>query len=139
MQKPCNKNCAAGKVSSSLVSDIMSISIFPIIIIDSCSNLFLKELILSCPIMRRFMLFILKSFRKDYGSFSLLFELIRREIDEAFPVFRFAVNGILLFWVTISSPWGNHQTLQSLINLLKLPFKMPCPFLFGCNLSKIWM
>ena len=87
MQKPCNKNCATGKVSSSLVSDIMSISVFPLIMVDSCSNLFLKELVLSCPIMRRFMLFILKSFRKDCGSFSsLLFELIRRELNEASPV-----------------------------------------------------
>ena len=81
------------------------------------------------------MLFILKSFRKDCASFSsLLFELIRRELDEAFPVLRVAFNGILLFWVTISSPCEKRQNLQSLINLLNLPFKMPCHF-FGCNLS----
>ena len=81
------------------------------------------------------MLFILKSFRKDCRSFSsLLFKLIRKELDKAFPVLRVAFNGILLFWVTISSPCVKHQNLQSLINLLKLPFKMPCTFLFGCNL-----
>ena len=108
---------------------------FPLIMVDNCSNLFLKELISSCPIMRRFMFFILKCSRKDCGSFSsLLLELIRRGIDKVFPVLRVAFNGILLFWVTISSPYEKHQNLQLLINLLKLPFKMPCPFLFGCNL-----
>ena len=138
MQKPCNENCAAGKVSWSIVSDITSISMFPLIMVDSCSNLFRKELILSCPIMRRFMLFILISFRKDCGSFSsLLFEFIRRELGEAFPVvLRVAFNGILLFWVIISSPCQKHLNLQSLIILLKLPFKMPCPVLFVCNLTR---
>ena len=137
MQKPCNKNCVAGKVSSSLVSDIMSISILLLTIVDRCSNLFLIELILSWPLMRRFMLFIIKSFRRDCGSFSsLLFQIIiRTELDEEFPVLRVAFNGFLLFWVTISSPFEKHQNLQSLINLLKLLVKMPCPFLFGCNLS----
>ena len=43
------------------------------------------------------MFFIIKSFRKDCGSFSsLLFELIRRGLDEAFPVLRVGCNGILL-------------------------------------------
>ena len=80
------------------VSYILSISMFPLIMIDSCSNLFLKELILSCPIIRQFVLFILKSFRKDCGSFSSpLFQLIRRVLNEAFPVLRVAFNTILLF------------------------------------------
>ena len=80
------------------VSYIMRISMFPLIMVDSCSNLFLKELILSCPIIRQFVLFILRSFRKDCGSFSsLLFELIRGVLDEAFPVLRVAFNSILLF------------------------------------------
>ena len=110
---------------------------FPLIKVDSCSDLLLKELILSCPIMRRFMLFIVKSFRKECGSFSsLLLELIRRELDEAFSVLQVAFNVMLLFWATIPSPCEKHQNLRSLINLLKLPFKMPCPFLFGCNLSE---
>ena len=129
MQKPCNKNCSGGQVSRSLVSDIMSISMFPLIMEDNCSYLFLKELILSGPIMRRFMFFIL---RKDCGSFSLLlFELIRRELHETLPILRVAFNGILLFWVTMSSPCEKHQNSQSLINLLKLPFKMRCYFLIN--------
>ena len=48
--------------------------------------------------MRRFMLFIVKSFRKECGSFSsLLLELIRRELDEAFSVLQVAFNVMLLF------------------------------------------
>ena len=108
---------------------------FPLIMVDNCSNLFLKELILSCPIMRRFMLFIPKSFRKNCGLFSsLLFERIRKKLDEAFPILRVAFS-ILLYSVTISSPREKHQNLQSLINLPKLPFKFPSSFLFGCELS----
>ena len=68
---------------------------FPLIMVDSCSNLFLKELKLSCPIVRQFVLFILKSFRKECGFFSLLlFELIIRVLNEAFPVLRVAFNSI---------------------------------------------
>ena len=53
------------------------------IIVDSCSNLFPKELMLTCPIMRWFMLFILISFRKDCGSFiSVSFEFVRGELDD---------------------------------------------------------
>ena len=108
---------------------------FPLIMVDNCSNLFLKGLILSCPIMRRFMLFIPKSFRKNCGLFSsLLFERIRKKLDEAFPILRVAFS-ILLYSVTISSPREKHQNLQSLINLPKLPFKIPTSFLFGCELS----
>ena len=68
---------------------------FPLIMVDSCLNLFLKELKLSCPIIRQFVLFILKSLRKECGSFSLLlFELIIRVLNEAFPVLRVAFNSI---------------------------------------------
>ena len=55
---------------------------------DSCSNLFLKELILSYPIMRRFMLFMLISFRKDCGSFSSgPFAFVRGELDDTSCMF----------------------------------------------------
>ena len=49
--------------------------------------------------MRRFMLFIIKSFRRDCESLSsLLFEfIIGTELDEEFPVLRVAFNGFLLF------------------------------------------
>ena len=70
----------------------------PFIIVESCSNLFLKELMLSCPIMKRFMLFILISFIKNYGSFILVsFEFVREELDDTSSMFRVAFNGILLF------------------------------------------
>ena len=55
---------------------------------DSCSNLFLKELILSYPILRRFMLFILISFRKDCGSFSSgPFAFVRGKLDDTSSMF----------------------------------------------------
>ena len=55
----------------------------PFIIVGGCSNLFLKELMLSCPIMRRFMLFILISLRKDCGSFiSVPVEFVRGELGD---------------------------------------------------------
>ena len=41
----------------------------------------------------------------------------------------------MLFWVTISSPCEKLRNLQSLIKLLKLPFKIPCNYLLGCYLS----
>ena len=63
------------RVSSSFVSDIINISTLPYIIVDSRSNFFFKELMLSCPIMRRFMLFILIFFGKDYGSFLCQYHL----------------------------------------------------------------
>ena len=70
----------------------------PFIIVDSCSNSFLKELMLSCPIMRRFMLFILISLRKDCGSFiSVPFEFVRGELGDTSSMFRVVFNGILLF------------------------------------------
>ena len=77
-QKPCQKNCAAGKFSSSLVSDIINTLMLQLTIVNSCTNLFLKELMLSCQIMRRFMLFTLISFGKDCESFSSVpFEFVR--------------------------------------------------------------
>ena len=70
----------------------------PFIIVDSCSNLFLKELMLSCPIMRRFMLFILISLRKDCGSFiSVPFQFVRGELGDTSSKFRVVFNGISLF------------------------------------------
>ena len=67
----------------------------PFISVDSCSNLFLKELILSCLIMRRFMLVILISFRKDCGSFiSVSFEFVRGELNDTSSMFRVLFNGI---------------------------------------------
>ena len=70
----------------------------PFIIVDSCSNLFFKELMLSCPIMRRFMLFILISLRKDCGSFiSVPFEFVRGELGDTSSKFRVVFNGISLF------------------------------------------
>ena len=70
----------------------------PFSIVDSSSNLFLKELMSSCPIMRRFMLFILISLRKDCGSFiSVPFEFVRGELGDTFSMFRVVFNGILLF------------------------------------------
>ena len=70
----------------------------PFIIVDSSSNLFLKELILSCSIMRRFMLFILISLRKDCGSFiSVPFEFVRGELGDTSSMFRVVFNGISLF------------------------------------------
>ena len=70
----------------------------PFIIADSCSNLFLKELMFSCPIMRRFMLFILISLRKDCGSFiSVPFEFVRGELGDTSSMFRVVFNGISLF------------------------------------------
>ena len=70
----------------------------PFIVVVSCSNLFLKELMLSCPIMRRFMLFILISLRKDCGSFiSVPFEFVRGELGDTSSMFRVVFNGISLF------------------------------------------
>ena len=70
----------------------------PFIIVDSCSNLFLKKLMLSCPIIRRFMLFILISLRKDCGSFiSVPFEFVRGELGDTSSMFRVVFNGISLF------------------------------------------
>ena len=70
----------------------------PFIIVDSCSNLFLKELMLSCQIMRWFMLLILISFRKDCGSFiSVSFEFVRGELNDTSSMFRVLFNGISLF------------------------------------------
>ena len=70
----------------------------PFIIVDSCSNLFLKELMLSCQIMRWFMLLILISFRKDCGSFiSVSFEFVRGELNHTSSMFRVLFNGVLLF------------------------------------------
>ena len=70
----------------------------PFIIVDSCSYLLLKELMLSCPIMRRFMLFILISLRKDCGSFiSVQFEFVRGELGDTSSMFRVVFNGISLF------------------------------------------
>ena len=67
----------------------------PFIIVDSCSNLFLKELMLSCPIMRRFTLI---SLRKDCGSFiSVPFEFVRGELGDTSSMFRVVFNGISLF------------------------------------------
>ena len=40
------------------------------LIIEDCSNLLPKELVLSCPKMEQSMLFVLISFRKDCQSFS---------------------------------------------------------------------
>ena len=69
----------------------------PYIVVDSCSNSFLKELMLRCPVMRRFMLIILIYFRKDYGSFiSVSFEFIRGELNDTSSMFRVLFNGILL-------------------------------------------
>ena len=105
------------------------------IIVDSCSNLFLKKLMLSCPVMRRFMLFILISFRKDCGSFiSVSFELVRGELNYTSSMFRVLFKGISLFWITTLSPCEKRQT-YSLINFLKFPLRIPWPFLLGCNLS----
>ena len=60
--------------------------------------MFLKELMLSCPIMRRFMLLILISLRKDCGSFiSVLFEFVREEPGDTSSMFRVVFNGISLF------------------------------------------
>ena len=65
----------------------------PFIMVDSCSNLFLKELMLSCPIMRRFM-----SLRKDCGSFiSVPFEFVKGELGDTSSMFRVIFNGISLF------------------------------------------
>ena len=70
----------------------------PFIIVDSCSKLFLKELMLSCPIIRRFMLFILISLRKDCGSFiSVPFEFVRGELGDTSSKFRVVFNRISLF------------------------------------------
>ena len=53
---------------------------------------------LSCPIMRRFMLFILISLRKDWGSFiSVPFEFVRGELGDTCSMFRVVFNGISLF------------------------------------------
>ena len=70
----------------------------PFIIVDSCSNLFLNVLMLSFPIMTRFILFILISSRKDSGSFcSVQFEFVKDELDDAYYMFRAVFNGISLF------------------------------------------
>ena len=70
----------------------------PFIVVVSYSNLFLKELMLSCPIMRRFMLFILISLRKDCGSLiSVPFEFVRGELGDTSSMFRVVFNGISLF------------------------------------------
>ena len=70
----------------------------PFIIIDSFSNLFLKELMSSCPIMRWFMLFILMSLRKDCGSFiSVPFGFVRGELGDTSSLFGVAFNRISLF------------------------------------------
>ena len=70
----------------------------PFIIVDSWSNSFLKELMLSCPGMRGFMYFILVSFRKDGGSFSPVpFEFVRGELDDTESMFRVVFNRISLF------------------------------------------
>ena len=70
----------------------------PFITVDSCSNLFLKELMLSCSIMRWFMLFILISLRKDCGFFiSVPFEFVRGELGDTSSMFRVVFNGISLF------------------------------------------
>ena len=95
--------------------------------------MFLKELMLSCPILRRFILFIRISFRRDCGSFiSVLFEYVRGELDGTSSMFRVVFNGILLFWITTLSPCEKRQT-YSLINFLKFPLTIPRPFLLGCN------
>ena len=79
---------------------------------DSCSNLFLKELILSYPIMRRFMLFILISFRKDCGSFSSgPFAFVRGELDDTSCMFWVVLDTISLFWLTKLSLCEKNQTL----------------------------
>ena len=70
----------------------------PFIIVDSCSNLFHKELMLSCPVMRRFILFILISLRKDCGSFiSVPFEFVKGEPGDTSSIVRVVLNGISLF------------------------------------------
>ena len=71
---------------------------FPFIIVDSCSNLFLKELMLSCPIMRQFMLTGLIYIRKDCRSFiSVPFEFVRGELGDTSSLFRVVTNEISLF------------------------------------------
>ena len=48
--------------------------------------------------MRRFVLFILISFRKDYGCFfSVPFEFERGELDDTSSMFRLVFNRISLF------------------------------------------
>ena len=91
---------------------------------------------LSCPIVWRFMLFILISFRKDCGSFiSVSFEFVRGELNDASSMFRVLFNGISLFWITTLSPCEKCQT-YSLINFLKFLLRIPWPFLLGCHLSR---
>ena len=110
----------------------------PFIIADSCSNLFLNVLMLSFPIMTRFILFILISSRKDSGSFcSVQFEFVKDELDDAYYMFRAVFNGISLFWITALSLWEKHQT-YSLINFPKFLLGRPWSFLLRCNLSGKW-
>ena len=53
---------------------------------------------LSCPIMRRFELFILISLREDCGSFiSVPFEFVRGELGDTSSMFRVVFNGISIF------------------------------------------
>ena len=58
-ENPSIKNCEVGNVSSILVSEIIRMSILPLKISTSCSNLFLKELMFKYPniILRGFSVF----------------------------------------------------------------------------------
>ena len=55
--KPFTRNCLAGKLLSSLVSDIISTSMFPWISLTKAWNLFLIELILTWAIISHWALF----------------------------------------------------------------------------------
>ena len=73
--------------------------------------------------MRRFILFVLISFRKDCESFiSVSFELVRGELDDTSSMFGVVFNGISLFLITTLSPFEKCQT-YSIINFLKFPLK----------------
>ena len=101
------------------------------IIVDSCSNLFLKKLMLSCPVMRRFMLFILISFRKDCGSFiSVSFEFLRGELDDTSSHFWLGIPWPFLLGCNLSGKRSN--LLFMFLCNIKAKFSA---LYFSCNSS----
>ena len=112
-------------ISSSIVSDTIKMSKFPLTVNDSCSNLFLKEFIFDWGITSWFALLILLSFSKDFGSFYFYWML-----DLTMTHLRIYQNVTALF------TFSNYIIPLRKLILLKLYLRTPCPFWFGWSLAR---
>ena len=116
------KNWLAGKLSSSFVSEIIRISILSLIWCVSNSNLFLRELILKCPIISLFRFLTLRDLN---SAFILIFSLW------------FFASGIYSSFnkgveVKLFSSFCQLKMLDK--TLVKVFYNIGVPLLFKCSL-----